>query len=777
MLELFKLTYKDIDKIKRLKPRDQGHYLPFDTFPHGCPLGGLGTGTIGRSPYGDFNIWHLKIGAHIEDSLKSIGFHTYQKVKNKITNRLLTTRVADIDELEKFPKPYSKRSGYYAATFPKASYRFKDRQTPAIIECEQFSPVLPHNYKESSYPIAIFKHRITNPTQHPIEVSIMMTFENMIGWTFLEKRPGEQDRLFEFNKRSLKPLHQLKKNNKCISIVLSSHESLAKQDMAGEFCISTSIGPDRTITVQPYFETTGSGQEICDSFQNDGTLINQTKSKFGTDIRVGSAIAVKIKLKPGEQKSIPFVLSWDLPHVEFGPKVLKSKYYTKYFDTTGHNSLKLARLGLDQYKKWSLQIDQWHQSIIDNSPLTKLSTKTTLANYFRMLINELYFIVDGGTYWDAKSGDFGLLESFDYPFYETLDVRFYSSFPLLKFWPDIELHIMKQFARTIAQVNTKMQRYHDHTLDLKLPLPKNKTKRLLAYDKTLIKGSCPHDLGSPQDHPFKSINAYTWQNVNYWKDLNTKFVLLCYRNFIATNDKKFLKNCWPAMKMAMTFLNKFDTDKDGIPENAGYPDQTYDNWIMSGTSAYCGSLWLGAVKAMIHLSKLLKDKKIHNTYQKLFAKASESFERKLWNGRYYDFDESSMDIMTDQIIGQWYFDILNLEPILPRDNINVALKTIYKYNFKQTANGKWGLISGKQPNNQFTIAKQGRDIWVGSNFVIANMMLKHGMIKEAFSILNIVSKIIYEKGLFFRTPEGWDTKGHFTATLYMRPNAIWALEY
>ena len=50
------------------------------------------------------------------------------------------------------------------------------------------------------------------------------------------------------------------------------------------------------------------------------------------------------------------------------------------------------------------------------------------------------------------------------------------------------------------------------------------------------------------------------------------------------------------------------------------------------------------------------------------------------------------------------------------------------------------------------------------------------MEKEAKQILKAVSNVIYNKGFFFRTPEGWDTEGQFTATMYMRPNAIWALE-
>jgi hypothetical protein len=33
-------------------------------------------------------------------------------------------------------------------------------------------------------------------------------------------------------------------------------------------------------------------------------------------------------------------------------------------------------------------------------------------------------------------------------------------------------------------------------------------------------------------------------------------------------------------------------------ENSGWPDQTFDSWVMSGASAYCGGLWVAALAAM-----------------------------------------------------------------------------------------------------------------------------------------------------------------------------------
>jgi non-lysosomal glucosylceramidase len=36
--------------------------------------------------------------------------------------------------------------------------------------------------------------------------------------------------------------------------------------------------------------------------------------------------------------------------------------------------------------------------------------------------------------------------------------------------------------------------------------------------------------------------------------------------------------------------------------------------------------------------------------------------------------------------------------------------------------------------------------------------------------------VTYERGLWFRTPEAYDRRANFRASLYLRPLAIWAIE-
>ena len=62
-----------------------------------------------------------------------------------------------------------------------------------------------------------------------------------------------------------------------------------------------------------------------------------------------------------------------------------------------------------------------------------------------------------------------------------------------------------------------------------------------------------------------------------WKDLNSKFVLQVYRDYALdpTRAMGFLRSCWPSVRLAIDYLLQFDVEGCGVPQNQGFPDQTY----------------------------------------------------------------------------------------------------------------------------------------------------------------------------------------------------------
>lgn len=85
-----------------------------------------------------------------------------------------------------------------------------------------------------------------------------------------------------------------------------------------------------------------------------------------------------------------------------------------------------------------------------------------------------------------------------------------------------------------------------------------------------------------EEEPFVLINAYNMHDTSEWRDLNIKFVLQCFRDYSQNRNLVYIKDMWPQLNIVMEKAQTWDTDGDGMIENAGFPDQTYDTWTMKG---------------------------------------------------------------------------------------------------------------------------------------------------------------------------------------------------
>lgn len=752
-------SYKTKQFLAQKRFKCNAGYPMIDTFPHGAPLGGFGAGTFARTPRGDFSVWHLFNGIHIYKPLKGCNLAVFQKHKNKKTAYVLNHEPDAVMPAWQ-ALPLDKKSEYQAL-YPKSFYNYQN--FPAHVSIEQFSPILPHNYRETSLPVACFKLVIKNNKKEPVTVSAMFSWENLLGWNYGSTSNDKNAANYYFIKNMQQGTNRRHEDYDTKAIIMSGPKS-KNGSLAGEFCLATKEVEGSKVYFCTSFDGNGDGNEVWETFSQNGTL----RDSFRKDLNQRNcALAVKTKLQPGQTVEIPFVLAWDLP------KTFNNitKYYTKFFNTSGQNSFAIAEEALNNLDFYSAKIDNWHNEYLQNPNFPAYLT----ANMF----NELYYLADGGTLWDAKTERFTYLECYDYYFYETLDVRYYGSFPLAMFWPEIEKKIMLDFNRTLGEENNETIEYHRSlTLQNELSLAGERKNKFIQKDLRKRKDAAPHDIGSPFEEVWNDLNSYVWQNSNRWKDLNSKFILMIYRAYYYSGkkDHAFLKDCFPNIIKALNYVGEnLDKDQDQLPENEGFPDQTFDNWIMKGTSAYCGSLRLAALQAAIQIAFLLEEKERGTELRNAYKKAKDSFENKLWNGSYYNFDETSSDIMSAQLMGQWYLDQLHLPASLPSNHIKKTLKMIYKKNFLNFNQGKYGLVNGRTAEGLAVNCSQGNAVWLGINYAFCAHLLLHGQKKQAFKILKSVTKIIANNGFLFRTPESWTNQKEFIASMYMRPGAIWAI--
>jgi non-lysosomal glucosylceramidase len=363
------------------------------------------------------------------------------------------------------------------------------------------------------------------------------------------------------------------------------------------------------------------------------------------------------------------------------------------------------------------------------------------------------------------------LECFDYAYYATLDVRFYASMPLVKFWPDIDKQVLREFSETVPRELPEKGMW----------VWKTQQTGTVSIHKRKKIGAVPHDLGVPEGDPFVAVNEPGWQDTNDWKDLNSKFVLMVYRDYVLTgrNDPQFLRETWPSVKLAINYLRQFDPG-GGVPENSGYPDQTYDSWVVRGVSAYSGGLWLAALRAGEEMARVMKDTPQASEYHALFLRAQKTYISALWNGEYFRYDTSSPykeAIQADSLAGQWYANLTGLGDLFPREMQKSAMKKIYDYNVMKFANGEMGAANGMMPDGTVLDNEQAKEVWAGTTLGYASLLMSEGMKEEAYKTTWGLYHVIYEtKGYWFRTPEAWDRTGNFRAGMYMRPTAIWGIE-
>jgi non-lysosomal glucosylceramidase len=755
---------------------------------HGMPLGGFGAGCFGRSPRGEFNLWHIDGGEHVFQTMPACQFSVFEQVGESVPQAYaLSTEPAADGTLKSWQWYPSETGGTYHALYPRSWFVYNNVfQTQ--ITCEQFSPILPNNYQDTSYPVALFAWTLHNPTTQPITLSILLTWQNMVGWfTNALKSPVVKVRddgspEYEYKPRmgeSVGNFNQVIEDHGRFGCILGrTPKPIDEQPVAegeGQWAIATFANPyNQEVFYHSRWNPSGDGSELWSTFAKDGSLADigdETPAIAGEQI--GAAIAVRITLAPGESQQIPFVVTWDFPITEFAEGVPYYRRYTDFFGRNGNNAWSMVRHGLKNYQDWQSQIQAWQQPILD---------RTDLSDCFKMgLMNELYDLTSGGALWSAGDerdpiGQFAVLECLDYRWYESLDVRLYGSFALFMLWPELDKSVMRAFARAIptADDRTRVIGYY-HTLGVESPL---------ALRKAL--NATPHDLGAPNEHPWEKTNYTSYQDCNLWKDLPSDFVLLVYRNFVLTGSKdtEFLAECWPAVTAALAYLKAFDEDGDGIPENSGAPDQTFDDWRLQGISAYCGALWIAALEAAIAIAKVLQgtgvivDEEIA-TYQDWLSQSRPLYQATLWNGQYYRLDSGSGSdvVMADQLCGQFYARLLGLPDVVPEDCTRSALRTVYETCFLGFNNGTLGAANGLRLGGipEKPDATHPLEVWTGINFGLAAFLLQMGMGDEAFKLTETVVRQIYENGLQFRTPEAITAAGTFRACMYLRPMAIWLI--
>ncbi|WP_105620060.1 GH116 family glycosyl-hydrolase [Vallitalea okinawensis] len=731
------------------------------------PLGGIGSGCIGLTGNGRLKDWEI----FNRPNKGSYNGFSHFAIKAENENEVIDSRVLQGDLPTHYVGLYSdeRYRGYgfgpdrqtmagfpsfkdvtFKGEFPLATVTFKDKSFPGKIDMTAFNPFIPMNDKDSSIPGAFFEFEVENTSEETLKYSICLSLQNPL----LHGSPVNV-----YSNEGGFHIMNLKTNgldNECIDY--------------GELCMATDV---QEASYQEYWYRGSWFDEVgifWKEFSSQGTLKNRSYEKSIENIDNGSSskrsidtasLCGVIEIKPGEKKSIRFSLTWNFPnYVKYWGKEEGSKenmpkwknYYAKLFESAKDSAIYSLEQWNRLYKETLLFKDTLFDSTLPEEAIDAVSANISILKSptcLRLENGEFYGWEGVMSYRGSCEGSCTHVWNYAY------------ALPFL--FPNLE--------RSMRDLDYTYNLREDGGMPFRLQLP-------LGSKSSTFRPCVDGQLGG---------------------------VLKVYREWKISGDDDWLRNIWPKVKKSLEYAwseknyDQWDPDKTGVLW--GRQHHTLDMELF-GPNSWLTGFYLIALKAATELANYLGENETAKEYLKIFEKGKDWTDKNLFNGKYYhqliDLKDKSIldqynneslslggyDIFTaywsdehselkyqigegsaiDQVVASWHANLCGVGEIFDPEQTKEALKSLYKYNFKENMRDFYnpcrlyslydeaGIVICDWPEDKYkpvVPVPYSEETMNGFEYQSAIHMIQEGMIEEG---MNIVKAIRERYNGFKRNP-------------------------
>ena len=365
------------------------------------------------------------------------------------------------------------------------------------------------------------------------------------------------------------------------------------------------------------------------------------------------------------------------------------------------SAAEVADFGLRHREDFLRRVLAW-QNEIYRSDMPEWLQDALVQGFYSLAKNSVWIARTRKDDWWGEEGWFTHSESHTgCPIVETMVCRMHGHFPLLFFFPELEMTTLDAF-----------RHYQISNGEIPFCFGMPTSMRDPRY-------SCQHPLNSGQ------------------------YAQMVYRLFLRTGDRSVLSRFYESIQRGIRYQYTLDDDGCGLVHDQSHAlpgepwpaNQFYDVWPWQGTSSYVAGTWLATLAAGEALAKAAGDAKFAAECADRLDKAQRAFEEKIWNGSYYRLwnDKQTGKVsevcLANQLMAQWCVRVMGLQDVLPAAHINSALDTIERLNMKATS---YGLINGVTPQGEPFDTKlnpsgdHAKNIFFGENLCAAMTFIYHG---------------------------------------------------
>ena len=675
------------------------------------PLGGIGTGNVSLGGRGQLRDWEI----FNRPGKGKVLPYTFPAIYTRTASGKTMARVLE----SKLQPPHAQWMGLppaemgglprlenavFRGEYPFANITFEDSKLPVEVELEAFNPCIPLNPKDSGIPAAILRYKVTNNGSEKVDVTICLSMMNACGFdgTFDPGRDhdffGEQTNEFvdDGTYRGLK-------------MTQSKHEP--DDTRFGSMALVTT---HKDVTYLQAWTRSGwwdDSQRFWDDFRTDGVFEDNAVRGPSPEKKadIGS-LGLKVSLEPGESAELPFIFTWYFP--------LRENYWNFEAEVAG---ARLRNRYADFYK------DAWDAAGYVAANLARLEQET------RKFQKALYTSTLPGVVLDAAGANMSISRTQTCMWLE--DDRFYAfegCCDSTGCCPMNCTHVWN-YEQAVAYLFPSMER----------------TMRLTDFTANV------QEDGKMAFRTHLPLGKIVW-DARGAADGQMGCILKLYREYLLSGDAQYVKQLYPGAKKALDYVwAEWDKDRDGMMEAIQH--NTYDIEFV-GPNTMMGTLYLGALKAMEKMAKLVGEDDYAEQCREVYEKGSAAYTDLLWNGEYFIQKYDPKDApkyqfgtgcLSDQLLGQWFCAVVGLGHVLPGDKVSKTLESIFKYNWKSdlsdhesiqrtyALNDEAGLLLCTWPNDgrpalPFVYADE---VWTGIEYQVAAHLIYEGMLDEGLTIV------------------------------------------
>lgn len=536
----------------------------------------------------------------------------------------------------------------YDGLYPKAEIRYPDSDLPVQISLRAFSPIIPFDLRNSALPAVAFLYQIKNTTKKPVDVSLALSWENILGVGGTAERGSFHDRTGNRIARipDIEGYFGLQFTG--APPASPSQDAGMHANATGDYLLLARPERKEAMVTTAGWNALDTHPGWWDSFAKDGSVSGEAPVGREGSAHPAGVVAVRMTIRPGDTVYFPFAIAWNTPIV----RDVSGNDYGKYASAVYPTAMSAGRELLGNWRSLLSLTEEWQRALLFSDLPVWLS---------RRLIDSASILTTHSIY--TRDARFALLES--------VGTGSTADFADARDRPAVGTLLLSFFPSLYAQELTELSKARSPTGGLPRSLGNLETGGLFALPAVAADHPpAGHaELAAPDDPVGASVFVLQFAQYVFW-----------------TGDTAFLKYYYPVVKETLEQMLQ-GCDSTGLPRPISAAGAA-----PAALTPSDALLWEAALRAGEELTRQPGSADAGNTAgacRQAAARAETEIQKRYWNGRFLaartvaanKIEVRPGDVSaSDQLVGQWAADLLDLGNLLPQDKLNTTLQSLHEPN-------------------------------------------------------------------------------------------------